>query len=417
MDIHDVLDVEAIRADFPLLDRRINDKPLIFLDSAASSQKPVQVLKAMDDYYRCCHANVHRGVYMLSERATEMYETSRKKVARFIGARSWREVIYTRNATESINLVAMTWGRINVRQGDEIVISEAEHHANLVPWQVLAKEKGAALRYIPLNNDGTLQLEALDALLNERTRLVAVTQMSNVLGTIVPVKQIIEKAHAVGALCLVDGAQSVPHMPVNVKDLGCDFMVFSAHKMCGPTGIGVLWGRREILQDMPPFMTGGDMIKRVTFETAEWNDLPHKFEAGTPAIAEAIGLGAAVDYLAALGMDKVRAHEKQITAYALERLAEVPGLRVIGPADPELHGGLATFDMDHIHPHDLATILDAEGIAVRAGHHCAMPLHMKYGLPATTRASFYIYTLPQEIDALVEALYKARQLMTRQISL
>jgi cysteine desulfurase/selenocysteine lyase len=417
MDTNDAFNVKTIRADFPLLSRESDGKPVIFLDSAASSQKPVQVINAMDDYYRCCHANVHRGVYALSEHATELYETSRKKVARFIGARSWREVIFTRNATESINLVAWTWGRANVRQGDEIVISEVEHHANLVPWQVLAKEQGAALRYIPVNDDGTLQLEALDTLLNERTRLVAITQMSNVLGTIVPVKQVVEKAHAVGALCLIDGAQSVPHMPVSVQDLDCDFLAFSAHKMCGPTGIGVLWGRREILQDMPPFMTGGDMIRRVTFDAAEWNDLPYKFEAGTPAIAEAIGLGAAVDYLSALGMDKVRAHEKQIAAYALERLAEVPGLRVIGPADPELHGGLTAFDMDRIHPHDLATILDAEGIAVRAGHHCAMPLHMKYGLPATTRASFYIYTLPQEIDALVKALYKARQLMTRQISL
>ncbi len=411
------LDVQAIRRDFPILDRQVNGKPLIFLDSAASSQKPVQVIEAMNEYYRRYHANVHRGVYALSEEATGRYEAARKQVARFIGARSWREIVLTRNATESINLVAQTWARANLRPGDEILITEMEHHANLVPWQMITREREAVLRYIPLREDGTLQLEALDTLLNERTRLVAVTQMSNVLGTIVPVQSIVEKAHAVGAVCLVDGAQSVPHMPVNVQELGCDFLVFSGHKMCGPTGIGVLWGRRELLEAMPPFMTGGDMIRRVTLETAEWNEVPYKFEAGTPAIAEAIGLGAAVEYLSALGMERVRAHEKEITAYALERLAEVPGLRVIGPPDPEVHGGLAAFELERIHPHDLATILDAEGIAVRAGHHCAMPVHLRYGLPATTRASFYIYTLPEEIDALVEALYKARQWMTRQVNL
>lgn len=417
MDTQGTWDVEAIRADFPILSRQIRDKPLVFLDSAASSQKPVQVIEAMDEYYRRSHANVHRGVYALSEEATDLYEATRKKVARFIGARSWREVIYTRNATESINLVAMAWGRANVHPGDEVIITEAEHHANIVPWQILIQETGATLRYVPLGDDGLLRLDMLDTLLNERTRLVCITHMSNVLGTIVPVKQVAERAHAAGALCLVDGAQSVPHMPVNVQDLGCDFMVFSSHKMCGPTGIGVLWGRREVLEEMPPFMTGGEMITRVTMESAEWNELPHKFEAGTPAIAEAIGLGAAVDYLAALGMDKVRAHEKDITAYALERLAEVPGLHVLGPPDADLHGGLTAFDVDHIHPHDLATILDAEGIAVRAGYHCAMPVHIRYGLPATTRASFYIYTLKQEIDFLVDTLYKARQLMTRQIAL
>jgi len=417
MATNDALDVKAIRADFPIFDRQVHDKPLIFLDSAASSQKPLQVIEAMNSYYRCCNANVHRGVYTLSEQATDMYEGARKKVARFIGARSWREVIFTRNATESINLVAYSWARANLRPGDEIVNTEMEHHANIVPWQQVAKETGAILRHIPVSEEGLLQLDSLDTLLNERTRLVAFTHMSNVLGTIIPVKQIVEKAHAVGALCLVDAAQSVPHMPVDVQELGCDFLVFSSHKMCGPTGMGVLWGKRELLEDMPPFMTGGDMIRRVTLDSSEWNDLPHKFEAGTPAIAEAIGLGAAVDYLSALGMDKVRAHEKEIAAYALERLSEVRGLCVLGPPDAELHGGLAAFTMDNIHPHDLAAILDAEGIAVRAGHHCAMPLHHKYGVAATTRASFYIYTLKEEIDALVEALYKARQLMTRQVSL
>ncbi len=304
-----------------------------------------------------------------------------------------------------------------MHEGDEIVTTEMEHHANLVPWQLLAKEKNARLRYVPVTSDGTLELEQLDRLLTPRTRLMAVTHVSNVLGTINPVKAIAQRAHAVGALCVVDGAQSVPHMPVNVQELECDFLAFSGHKMCGPTGIGVLWGRRDLLESMPPFLAGGDMIRRVTFEGAEWNELPYKFEAGTPAIAEAIGLGVAVDYLSHLSMGAVRAHEREVVAYALERLAEVPGLKLYGPLDPELHGGLATFTLDGVHPHDLATILDAEGIAVRAGHHCAMPLHLKLGLPATTRASFYIYTLREEIDALVEALYRAKQIMSRKPAL
>jgi cysteine desulfurase/selenocysteine lyase len=407
------LDVRAIRQDFPILDRRVHGKKLVFLDSAASSQKPRQVIEAMDQYYRNSHANVHRGVHALSEEATDLYEAARKKVAKFIGAKSSREVIWTRNATESINLVAYSWGRTNVHEGDEILSTEMEHHANIVPWQLLAQEKGARVRYIPINDDGTLRLDALDQLLTPRTKLVAVAHMSNVLGTINPVKEIAQRAHAAGAICLVDGAQSVPHMPVNVQELGCDFMAFSGHKMCGPTGIGVLWGRRDLLEVMPPFMAGGEMIRRVTFDGAEWNDLPYKFEAGTPAIAEAIGMDAAVDYLSGLGMQAVQAHEQEIVAYALERLSEVPGLTLYGPTDPELHGGLTTFTLDGIHPHDLATILDAEGIAVRAGHHCAMPLHQRLGLPASTRASFYIYTLKEEIDALVEAIYHAKQIMHR----
>ena len=410
-------DVRAIRADFPILERQVHGKRLVFLDSAASSQRPRQVIDVMDEYYRHSHANVHRGVHVLSEEATDLFEAARKKVARFIGAKSSRQVIWTRNATEAINLVAYSWGRANVQQGDEIVTTEMEHHANFVPWQVLAQEKGARLRFLPVNGDGLLQLEKLDELLNARTKLVAVTQMSNVLGTINPVPEIAERAHAAGALCLVDGAQSVPHMPVNVQELGCDFLVFSGHKMCGPTGIGVLWGRRDLLEAMPPYQTGGEMIRRVTFEGAEWNDLPSKFEAGTPAIAEAIGLGAAVDYLNGLGMAAVRAHEKEIVAYAMERLGEVPGLKLYGPPEPEQHGGLATFTLEGIHPHDLATILDADGVAVRAGHHCAMPLHLKLNLPATTRASFYIYTLPEEIDALVDALYHAKQIMSRKPAL
>jgi cysteine desulfurase/selenocysteine lyase len=407
------LDVRAIRADFPILERQVHGKPLVFLDSAASSQRPRQVIDAMDEYYRRSHANVHRGVYTLSEEATDLYEAARKKVVRFIGAKSSREIIWTRNATESINLVAYSWGRANVREGDEIISTEMEHHANIVPWQMLAKEKGATLRYIPITDQGLLKLDEFDRMLTPRTKLVAVSHMSNVLGTINPVPEIARRAHAVGALCLVDGAQSVPHMPVNVQELGCDFLAFSGHKMCGPTGIGVLWGRRDLLESMPPFLTGGEMIRRVTLESTEWNDLPYKFEAGTPAIAEAIGLGVAVDYLNGLGMAAIHAHEKEIVAYAMERLAEVPGVQMLGPTDPELHGGLVTFTLDGIHPHDLATILDAEGVAVRAGHHCAMPLHLRLGLPATTRASFYIYTLPEEVDALVEAIYRAKQIMSR----
>jgi cysteine desulfurase / selenocysteine lyase len=407
------LDVRAIRADFPILERQVHGKPLVFLDSAASSQRPRQVIDAMDEYYRHSHANVHRGVYTLSEEATDLYEAARKKVARFIGAKSSREVIWTRNATESINLVAYSWGRANIREGDEIISTEMEHHANIVPWQMLAKEKGATLRYIPITDQGLLKLDEFDRMLTPRTKLVAVAHMSNVLGTINPVPEIARRAHAVGALCLVDGAQSVPHMPVNVQELGCDFLAFSGHKMCGPTGIGVLWGRRDLLESMPPFLTGGEMIRRVTLESSEWNDLPYKFEAGTPAIAEAIGLGVAVDYLNGLGMAAIHAHEKEIVAYAMERLAEVPGLQVLGPTDHDQHGGLTTFTLEGIHPHDLATILDAEGVAVRAGHHCAMPLHLRLGLPATTRASFYIYTLPEEVDALVEALYRAKQIMSR----
>jgi len=410
------LDVLAIRADFPILERQVHGKRLVFLDSAASSQKPRQVIEAMDEYYRRSHSNVHRGVHMLSEEATDLYEAARKRVARFIGAGSAREIIWTRNTTEAINLVAYSWGRANVRAGDEIIATEMEHHANLVPWQLLAKERGARLRFIPVSQDGFLQLDEMDRLLSERTRLVAVTHMSNVLGTINPIGEIARRAHAAGALCLVDGAQSVPHIPTNVQELGCDFLAFSGHKMCGPTGIGVLWGRRGLLESMPPFLAGGDMIRRVTLESADWNDLPYKFEAGTPAIAEAIGLGAAVEYLDRLGMEAIQAHERQVSAYALERLAEIPGLRILGPADPQHRGGLVTFTLEGIHPHDLATILDAEGIAVRAGHHCAMPLHIKLGLPATTRVSFYIYTLYAEIDRLVEALYQAKQIMGRHLA-
>lgn len=407
------LDVQAIRADFPILAREIHGKPLAFLDSAASSQKPTAVIEAMNAYYRTAHANVHRGVYTLSEEATASYENARKKVARFIGAKSSREIVFTRNTTESINLVAQAWGRANLKPGDEVLLTELEHHSNLVPWQMIAKETGARVRHLPVDGGGILQLDALDTLLTERTKIVSFTQMSNMLGTITPAIEIVRRAKAAGALTLIDGAQGVPHMPVNVQELGCDFLAFSGHKMCGPTGIGVLYGRRDVLEAMPPFMGGGDMIRRVTFEDAEWNDLPWKFEAGTPAIAEGIGLGVAVDYLSALGLASVRAHEREITAYALERLAEVPSLTLYGPTNPDLRGGVVTFNLGHIHPHDVAAGLDTEGIAIRAGHHCAMPLHEKFGLTATSRASFYVYSQPEEVDRLVEALYKVKSIYDR----
>jgi cysteine desulfurase/selenocysteine lyase len=399
----------AVRADFPILERQVHGQALVFLDSAASSQKPFAVIEAITNYYRTGHANVHRGIYRLSEEATDAFESARGRVARFINASS-KEVIFTRNATEAINLVAQSWGRANLVAGDEILLTEMEHHANLVPWQLVAQEKGARLRFIPITEEGLLDLGALDGLLTERTRVVAFTQASNVLGTLTPVRQITDAARAAGAISVVDGAQGAPHLPVDVQALGCDFYAFSSHKMCGPTGVGVLWGRRELLESMPPFISGGEMIRRVGWEHSQWAELPHKFEAGTPAIAAAIGLGAAVDYLSALGMETVHAYTKKLTAYALERLVEVPGLTVYGPSDAELRGGVVSFTLDEAHAHDVATILDRHGIAVRAGHHCAMPLHKKLGLSATTRASFYIYNLPEEIDRLVEALYQVKHI-------
>jgi cysteine desulfurase/selenocysteine lyase len=408
-----MFDVNTIRHDFPILSRQVNGKPLVYLDSTATSQKPASVIEAMDHYYRTYNANVHRGIYQISEQASAAYEDARKKVARFINAASWREVIFTRNATESINLVAATWGRANLKPGDVILTSEMEHHANLVPWQQLAAWTGATLQYIPITEQGYLDLEAYEAMLSSAVKLVAVTQMSNVLGTLPPVERIIASARAVGAKVLLDSAQSVPHMPVDVQALGCDFLAFSSHKMMGPTGLGVLWARRELLHEMPPYMFGGDMIKKVTYAGAEWNDLPWKFEAGTPAIAEAIGLGVAVDYLTALGMENIRQHEIELTGYALERLHQVEGVRIYGPQNPADRGGAVAFTLGDIHPHDIAAVLDGDGIAVRAGHHCAMPLHDKLGLQATTRASFYVYNLPEEIDQLAAGLDKARVLLGR----
>jgi cysteine desulfurase / selenocysteine lyase len=396
-------DVSRIRTDFPIFERQVHGRELVYLDSAASSQKPAAVIDAMDFYYRHTHANVHRGVHTLSEEATAQYEGARAKVSQFIGACCPKEVIWTRNATEAINLVAYSWGRANLRQGDHILLTEMEHHANLVPWQILAAEKDCVLDFIPVADDGTLRLEGLQNLLTPRTKLFAFTAASNVLGTLNPVKELTRAAHHVGALVLVDGAQSVPHLAVNVQQLDIDFMAFSAHKMLGPTGIGALWGRRELLSAMPPFLGGGDMIREVHLRSFKPNELPWKFEAGTPAIAEAIGFGAAVDYLESLGMDAVQAHEQEVTAYAMARLAEIKGLRILGPS-ADRRGGLVAFTLGDIHPHDIAGALDTMGIAVRAGHHCAMPLHERFGIPASARASFYVYTTKAEIDALVDGL-------------
>ena len=409
-----LLDVEAIREDFPILHQEVRPGvKLVYLDSTATSQKPRQVIEAVDQYYRELNANVHRGIYRLSEEATEAYERARKKVQAFINAASWREIVFTRNTTESINLVAQSWGRANLGPGDAVLITEMEHHSNIVPWQLMARERGFALHAVPILDDGTLDMAAFDRLLREQpVRLVAVTQMSNVLGTITPLREIVQKAHEVGALVLADAAQSVPHMPVDVQALDVDFLAFSGHKMLGPTGIGVLYGRRALLEQMPPFLGGGDMIRRVRLSGSEWNDLPYKFEAGTPSIAQAVGLGAAVDYLTAIGMERIHAYEQQIIAYALDRLEEVPGLTVYGP-DASRRGGVASFSMDGMHPHDMAQLLDAEGVAVRAGHHCAMPVHEHFGLAATARASFYLYNTWEEVDALIEALYKAKRVFAR----
>ncbi len=398
-----------VRPDFPILEREVNGHPLVYLDSAATSQKPRAVLDAMDEYYTRHNANVHRGVHTLAEEATRMFEQARGKVARFVGA-SERATVFTKNATEAINLVAWGWGLRNLHQGDELLVSEMEHHANLVPWQLVAKLTGARLEAIPVTDAYTLDLDALDGLLTERTRLVAVSAMSNVLGTVNPLPEVVARAHAAGALVLADASQAVPHVGVTLDGLGVDFLAFTGHKMLGPMGVGVLAAREELLDGMEPFLGGGEMIRDVSIQSSTWNDIPWRFEAGTPNVAEAIGLGAAVDYLSDLGMDAVRAHEQAITGYALERLAEVDGLRVLGPPATEQRGGAVSFVLDGVHPHDVAQVLDADGIAVRAGHHCAKPLMTRFGLAATTRASFYVYSTSGEVDALVGTLGKVRKL-------
>ena len=405
-----MLNVNEIRKDFPILQRETQPGTrLIYLDSTATSQKPLVVLDAMENYYRCSNANIHRGVHTLAEEATTLYEQAREKIAKFINAPSGRQIIYTRNTTESINLVAYTWVRANLKAGDLVILTEMEHHSNLVPWQMLQAERGIELDFIPVTETGLLDLDAYKTLLSRGPKLVSFTHMSNVLGTINPAAEIIRLAHAAGAITLVDAAQSVPHLKVDVQALDADFLAFSAHKMCGPTGIGALYGREELLEAMPPFLGGGDMIKVVHLRSFRANTLPHKFEAGTPAIAEAVGFGAAVDYLTSLGMDNIAAHEHEITKYALERLEEVPGLKLFGPS-ADKKGGVTAFTFEGIHPHDVAQILDRDGIAIRAGHHCAQPLHEKFGIPATSRASFYLYNTKDEVDMLVNGIYKVKEM-------
>lgn len=401
-----MIDVQAIRGDFPVLDQTVNGRPLVYLDSAATAQKPRAVIEAVRRYYEHDNANVHRAIHALGERATIKYEEARQKVARFINAPETETVIFVKNATEAINLVAYGWAWHNLTSGDEILLSPIEHHSNLVPWQLAAKATGARLRFFNVTEDGRIRTDNLDDVITERTKLVAVTHASNVLGTIVPVQEIAAVAKQKGAVVVVDGAQSTPHMPVDVQALGCDFFALSGHKMMAPTGIGVLWGRRELLEKMEPFLGGGDMINSVSLEDAKWADLPYKFEAGTPNIAGVIGLGAAIDYLNELGMENVLNHEQHIVKYAMKRLRELPGVTIYGP---EERAGLVTFNVDGIHPHDLATILNEQGIAIRAGHHCAQPVMQWLGVPATARASFYIYNNEEDVDRLVAGIETAKE--------
>ncbi len=404
------LDPMRIRADFPILNQEIHGHPFVYLDTAATSQKPLAVIEAMDAYYREYNANVHRGIYTIGERATAAYEAARARVSGFIGAPDAHEIVFTRNATEAINLAAYSWGRRNISRGDVIVLTEMEHHANLVPWQLLAQEKDADLEFIPITDDGVLRQDVFEVLLRLKPKLVAFAHVSNTLGTINPVEEMTRLAHEAGALVLVDGAQAVPHLAVDVAAIGCDFYVFSGHKMLGPTGSGALWARRELLEAMPPFLAGGEMIREVHLRRSDWNDIPWKFEAGTPDISAAVGLGVAVDYLTELGMDRVRAHEHEITAYALDALrASVRGIELYGPGADQ-RGGVVSFNLPGVHPHDVAQILDRFGVAVRAGHHCTMPLHERLDLAATARASFGVYTTKADIDALVSGLLEVQQL-------
>lgn len=402
------LDVAAIRRDFPILSREIYGKPLAYLDNTATTQKPLAVLRALEDFYRNTNANVHRGVYRMAEEATEKYEGARGIVARFLNARSAKEIVFTRGTTESINLVSNSWGRRFVGPGDVIVATEMEHHSNMVPWQLLAEEKGATLRYIPVDRSGRLDLSNLDAILEGRVKLLAVAHMANAIGTINPVEELIRRAHAAGALVLVDGAQSVPHLGTDVRALDCDFLAFSGHKMLAPTGIGALYAKREHLEAMPPFFGGGEMIREVKLSGSTWNDVPFKFEAGTMNIGDAIALGAAIEYLEGLGMEAVRRHDAELTVRALDGLGAIPGVTIYGPPASD-RGGIVSFTVEGIHAHDVAAVLDREGIAVRAGHHCTMPLHAKFGIAASTRASFYVYNLPEEIDRLIAGVRKAKQ--------
>ena len=403
------MNVQEIRKDFPILEETVNGHPLVYLDSAATSQKPRQVIEVLQKYYEHDNSNVHRGVHTLGSRATEAYELAREKVARFIHAKSAEQVVFTRGTTESLNMVAYGYARQQLKEGDEIVLTPSEHHSNLIPWQQVARTTGAVLKYIPLQPDGTLAMEDVKAAITPATKLVAMAHVSNVLGTIHPVREIAALAHEVGAIMVVDGAQSVPHMPVDVQDLGCDFLAFSGHKMCGPTGVGVLYGKRELLDVMEPTYFGGEMIDIVELHSATWKDTPYKFEGGTPIIAGAIGLGAAVDYLSSIGMEEIRSHDQKLVAYALERLSDMPGLSIYGPKSGVNRGGLVTFNLDGVHPHDVSTVLDAEGIAIRAGHHCAQPLMRWLNVGSTARASFYLYNTESDIDALFHGLQSAKE--------
>jgi len=407
------INVARIREDFPILKRQVNDKPLVYFDNAATSQKPKVVIDAIDRYYREYNANIHRGIHKLAEEATLAYEEAREKVANFVNAKRTAEIIFTRNATEAINLVAYSWGRANIRKGDKIVLTIMEHHSNIVPWQLLAQEKDAKLEFVKVDENGELRQDEVHRLIDEKTKIVCVTHASNVLGTINPVKDIGRVAHRYGALFLIDAAQSVPHMTVDVRDIDCDFAAFSGHKMLGPTGIGVLYGKSEQLQNMPPFLGGGEMIREVHTSGTSWKDLPYKFEAGTPDISGVIGLGAAVDYLRGIGMRNVHDYEKEITSYALERMKQVEDVVIYGPTEVAHRVGVVSFNLGDIHPHDLASMLDEDGIAIRSGHHCAQPLMEFLELPATSRASFYIYNTKEEVDVFVKALEKARKLFAR----
>jgi cysteine desulfurase/selenocysteine lyase len=401
---------DRVRKDFPILNRQFHGKPFTYLDSAATSQKPMQVIDAVDRFFSKQNANVHRAIYALGEESTREYEGAREKIAKFINAKSEKEIVFTRGTTEGINMVSYGWGlKGSLEKGDEILSTVMEHHSNHVPWHFVQDMKGAKLKWVDINDDGTLKMEQYDELITDKTRLVAVTHCSNVLGTINDVREIAKRAHEVGALCLVDAAQSVPHFPVDVQELGCDFFAFSGHKMLGPTGVGVLFGRQELLEEMEPMIGGGEMIREVELGSATWNDVPHKFEGGTPNMAGVVGLGAAVDYLEDVGMDRVRQHEREITQYALDTIEKMPGVRAFGTSDLDIRGGVVSFEIEGVHPHDVASILDVEGIAVRSGHHCAQPLMNRLDVPATSRASFYVYNGTEDVDRLAEGIRKVQK--------
>lgn len=401
------LDAQRVKKDFPILETLAHGKRLVYLDSAATSQKPRGVIDRMVRFYEEENANVHRGIYELGEKATAAYEGAREASARFIGARSTRSIVFTKGTTESINLVRYTWARANIHEGDEVLVTEMEHHSNLIPWQLLCAETGATLRHLPIDDSGKLRIDLLGEYLTDRTKLVGMSLMSNVLGTINPVRTVADAAHAVGARILVDAAQAAPHLSFDVNDLDCDFLAFSAHKMCGPTGAGILYGREDLLEEMPPFHGGGEMIREVWADHATWAEIPQKFEAGTPNIAQVVGMGAAIEYLEDLGMDAVREHEMQLTKYALDRISSI-GATIYGPMDVHDRGSVVSFNLEEVHPHDMATIVDQEGVCIRAGHHCAQPLMRKLGVPATARASFYIYNTEEDVDALIDALEKSK---------